>query len=111
MRQHIMADHNRALLYRIREVIHEVEPAARVILYGSRARGDGQRESDWDILVLLDEPVEPHRTAAIRHRIFQLELEADIVVSAMVLSHEAWDSPLSRAMPFHANVVREGVEL
>jgi len=106
-----MTDHNRAFLDRIREAIHDVEPSARVILYGSRARGDAQPDSDWDILVLLDGPVEPHRTVAIRRRIFQLELETDIVVSAMVLSHEAWDSPLSRAMPFHANVVREGVEL
>jgi predicted nucleotidyltransferase len=106
-----MTEHNRALLYRIREAIHDVEPAARVILYGSRARGDAQPHSDWDILVLLDGPVEPHRTAAIRHRIFHLELEADIIVSAIALSNEAWDSPLSRAMPFHVNVVREGVEL
>ena len=106
-----MTAHNRDFLGHIREAIHDVEPFARVILYGSRARGDSQPDSDWDILVLLDGPVEPHRTVAIRHRIFQLELETDIVVSAMVLSHEAWDSPLSRAMPFHANVVRDGVEL
>jgi uncharacterized protein len=111
MKQHIMTDHSRAFLYRIREAIHDVEPSARVILYGSRARGDAQPDSDWDILILLDGPVEPHRTAAIRHRIFHVELEADIIVSAIVLSNEAWDSPLSRAMPFHANVVREGVEL
>jgi predicted nucleotidyltransferase len=106
-----MTDHKGALLCRIREAIHDVEPSARVILYGSRARGDAQPDSDWDILVLLDGPMEPHRTAAIRHRLFHLELEVDIIVSVIVLSHEAWDSPLSCAMPFHANVVREGVEL
>ena len=95
-----MTEHNRALLYRIREAIHDVEPAARVILYGSRARGDAQPHSDWDILVLLDGPVEPHRTAAIRHRIFHLELEADIIVSAIALSNEAWDSPCLVLCPF-----------
>ncbi len=106
-----MTDYNRAFLCRIREAIHDVEPTARVILYGSRARGDAQPDSDWDILVLLDGPIGSNSTSAIRHRLFHLELEADIIVSAIVLSHEAWDSPLSRAMPFHANVVREGVEL
>ena len=95
----------------LREAIRDMEPAARVILYGSHARGDARPDSAWDILVLLDGPVEPHCTTAIRHWIYQLELEADIVVSVTVLSHEAWDSPLSRAMPLHANVVREGVEL
>jgi len=106
-----MTDYNRAFLCRIREAIHDVEPTARVILYGSRARGDAQPDSDWDILVLLDGTIGSNSISTIRHRLFHLELEADIIVSAIVLSNEAWDSPLSRAMPFHTNVVREGVEL
>jgi hypothetical protein len=60
---------------------------------------------------LLDGPVDHCRTAAIQHRLYHLELETDTVLSALVLRQEDWDSPLSRAMPFHANVVREGVEL
>jgi predicted nucleotidyltransferase len=36
----------------IKENIREVDPAARVYLYGSRAREDARSESDWDILVL-----------------------------------------------------------
>lgn len=99
------------LLQRIREAIHDIEPTAQVILYGSRARGDAQPDSDWDLLVLLGGPVDHYRAAAVRHRLYSLELEADIVVSAMVLSHEEWHSPLSQAMPFHTHVMREGVEL
>ena len=30
----------------------EVEPTAQVLLYGSRARGDANKDSDWDVLVL-----------------------------------------------------------
>jgi hypothetical protein len=33
------------------------------------------------------------------------------VLSAIVRGKDEWDSPLFRAMPFHANVEREGVEL
>ena len=84
LKQHTMTDHNRAFLGRIREAIHDVEPSARGILYGSRARGDGRPDSDWDILVLLEGPTEPTLATTIRHRLFHLELEVDIIVSALM---------------------------
>jgi len=30
-------------------------PEARIILYGSRARGDAREDSDWDFLILLEQ--------------------------------------------------------
>ena len=41
-------DKDRALLARVRATVPAVEPAAQVILYGSRARGDAAPDSDWD---------------------------------------------------------------
>jgi uncharacterized protein len=45
----------------------------RLMLYGSRARGDGHAESDYDILVLLsgdlDRKIEFERLRSIHHRI------------------------------------------
>jgi predicted nucleotidyltransferase len=111
MKHHSMADRDHILLERIRHTLHNIEPTARIILYGSRARGDAHPDSDWDLLILLDGPVDPHRTAAMHHQLYQLEVATDTVLSALVLSKEEWDSPLSRAMPFHTNIVREGLEL
>jgi predicted nucleotidyltransferase len=42
------------LLERVKHAVHEVEPEADIVLYGSRARGDAHAESDWDFLILLD---------------------------------------------------------
>jgi predicted nucleotidyltransferase len=111
MKHRSMADCDHILLERIRNTLQALDPTARIILYGSRARGDAQPDSDWDLLILLDGPVERHRAAAIHHQLYHLELETDAVLSALVLSKEEWDSPLSRAMPFHTNVVSEGLEL
>ena len=41
-----------ALLQRVKQAVHKVEPEADSILYGSRARGDAQAESDCDFLTL-----------------------------------------------------------
>ena len=62
-----------ALLAHVKQTIHELEPAADIILYGSRARGDTHPESDWDFLILLDGVVDDARTDALRHRLHDME--------------------------------------
>jgi uncharacterized protein len=100
-----------ALLRRIRETVHAVEPTAQIILYGSRARGDAAPDSDWDLLVLLAGSVDMERKRAISHRLYELEWETNTVLSPMIREREQWESSLYRAMPFHWNVTREGIAL
>ena len=95
-----------ALLEHVKQTIHELEPDADIILYGSRARGDAHPESDWDFLILLDGVVDDERTDAIRHRLYDIEWECGEVLSAMVRSRQEWHTPLYQVMPF-AQVVRE----
>jgi len=101
------------LLDRIRDAVREIEPEAAIMLYGSRARGDSEADSDWDLLVLLDGLAGHERATAVRHRIYEVEWthEDCPVLSAMVFSKQDWDTPLYKAMPFHDNVEREGIAL
>ncbi len=99
------------LMSQVRQAVREVEPTAQVLLFGSRARGDATPDSDWDLLVLLEGAVDYRREAAIQHRLYDLELEADAILSTIVLSRAEWGSPLFRATPFHRSVVRDAVEL
>jgi len=49
------------MLNRIKETASSVLPkGSMVYLYGSRARGDCQEDSDWDLLLLLDKPKLEH---------------------------------------------------
>jgi len=99
------------LIQQIKQTVHDMEPEAEIILYGSRSRGDATSESDWDILVLVDGAITDKRTDRIRHRLYEVEWESGEVISSIVRSREEWNSELYQAMPFHKRVQQEGLRL
>lgn len=98
-------------LRRIKQTIREVEPEAEVWLYGSQARGDARPESDWDVLILLDEPVDDEQQETLRRRLLDLELEAGEAISAVIHSRAEWNSPPLSITPFHEHVSEEAIKL
>ena len=95
----------------IRSRIKDVDKTAKVVLYGSRARGTSQKSSDWDVLVLLDiKNVDVKTEQIFRHSLFDLELEIEEPISVFVYSINQWESKY-RVTPFYKNVKREGIVL
>ncbi len=81
----------------------------RLILFGSRARGDADPESDIDVLaVLSDEREIDEKQERVREIICQLCLEYDTVISCVFTTPEKLDHS---GMPFYRNVRREGVPI
>lgn len=111
MKSPALLEHDQVLLNRVRQTIRQSEPEADLILFGSRARGDATPESDWDLLIVLDGVVSPQRADAVRHRLYDLALDTDTVLSAIIYSRERWESPRYRATPLHARVAADGVAL
>lgn len=94
------------LLEQVKQTVHDIEPDAEIILYGSRAGDDARAESDWDVLILLDGVVDDERTDSIRHRLYEIAWDCGEVLSSMVRSRQEWDTPLHQVTPF-SKVVRE----
>ena len=99
------------LLERVKQAIHEMEPGAEIILYGSRARKDSDSQSDWDFLILLDGPINDERIDKIRHRLYEIEWDCDEVLCCIVRNRKEWNTPLYKSIPFHQNVELEGIVL
>ncbi len=78
-----------------------------IILFGSRARGDAQAESDIDVLIVVRGEFDYgdliRRTSA---SIAALSLENDVVISRAFVSKDQFERERS---PFLLNVRREGV--
>ncbi|MFB0524613.1 MAG: nucleotidyltransferase domain-containing protein [Phycisphaerae bacterium] len=99
------------LLNRCKNAIRQVVPDADVILYGSRARGEADEYSDYDILVLTNGPADIPVHEKMISSIFPLELDTGAVLTLIIYNRQQWDSTLYRAMPLHKNIDREGVLL
>ncbi len=102
---------NQALLQRIKQTILEKEPGAEIILYGSRSRGEANEESDWDLLILLDGAVDDTRKDTIRHALYEIEWELEVVICSIIYSWSEWNEPQYKFSPFHQNIEHEGVSL
>jgi predicted nucleotidyltransferase len=81
------------------------------VLYDSYARGQAGAESDVDLLVLLDEDVTSAKRRIIRDTLYEIGLAADLVISAIIRSYDAWNSPISQATPFYKAVQGEGIQV
>jgi predicted nucleotidyltransferase len=89
----------------VRRLIRTWQPE-RIYLFGSRARGEGGQDSDYDIMVVVTASEEPaHRRAQRAHSLlWDLGTAADI----LVWTREAFDSRVHLRASLPATIVREG---
>ena len=85
------------------------DPDAEVILFGSHARGQAHKESDWDILILMNRTKENRSDENLyRNEIFELELELGESISTLIYSRKDWENKYAHT-PVHQNINNEGI--
>ena len=100
---------DKSVLEKCKAAVRKVVPDADIILFGSRARGEAKEYSDYDLLILVDQKSDVKLYENILDQVYPVELETESMISFVVQNRDNWNSPLSRAMPFHKNIDREGI--
>jgi predicted nucleotidyltransferase len=99
----------RQILRALREELNTAlgERVEKVILYGSRARGDARDDSDSDVLIVLKDDfkygVMLKKTSKI---VAKLSLENDVVISRAFVTRQQYEQS---KIPFLMNIRREGI--
>ncbi len=97
------------IIHRISKLIHQRVPNAKVILYGSQARGDAGTESDIDLLILIDkDKVTLNDKQSISYPLYDIALETGITISPLIFSQKEWDDRPFKT-PFYINIANDGV--
>ena len=84
----------------------------KVILYGSYARGDFNKNSDIDIMILTDlsfEEIEDYRDK-ISDIAYDIELDTGVILSPIIKNIDIYNNRV-KFVPFYRNIQKEGVVL
>ncbi|MFB5266657.1 nucleotidyltransferase domain-containing protein [Paenibacillus enshidis] len=95
------------------EVLHRIEGPFKVreaILFGSKARGDFEQESDIDLLVLTELEDHPENRHYLSDMLFDVNPCYEPPISVTYFNKDDWDS--GKVLPtFKSNVLKDGVQV
>ncbi|MFA6403672.1 MAG: nucleotidyltransferase domain-containing protein [Salinivirgaceae bacterium] len=96
---------------RISNSIRNNDPLAVAYLFGSRARGDYRTDSDWDILILVNETkVTNDIEDKFRDELYDIELDSGQVISTFIYPKDYWNNTLIYS-PLYKNISKDGIKL
>ncbi len=97
------------ILAKLKAKLQKRLPLSRLVLFGSRARGDADLDSDLDVLVVLNTPVSREVEDYVNDCAWEAGLEHGIVVVPVTVSRLDWEEGLLSSSLLAIAVRQEGI--
>lgn len=98
------------IIKNIKQVAQNSLPSnATVLLYGSQARGDAHKGSDWDLLIILDKQTLTTGDYNLAYPFRELGWNINEEISPQVYSRKEWNN--FSYTPFYKNVEQDKIVL
>ena len=86
-------------------------PIERAVLFGSKARGDDDPDSDIDLLLITAEELDRSAEDVMKEEAWQAGMRHGRCVQLVVRSHERWYHGIDQATPLRLQIDADGVEV
>jgi uncharacterized protein len=76
---------------KVKDTARTFDQNSEVFLFGSRARGDYKKNSDWDFLILMNKQINEQFKEEVRAKIYDTELDTDQLIFSLVENIDDWN--------------------
>ena len=90
-------------------VLRDKLPITKIILFGSKARGDDHGDSDIDLLLLTAHRFTWEERSLAVELLFPLQLDYDVLFGLVDIAEDDWFRGVYQVMPLRDEVDRDGV--
>jgi uncharacterized protein len=108
---HIIPAESKTVAALVKKLVQFIDSTAVVILFGSRARGDAAKDSDWDFLVLTKQQNTDSLAGELRKIMLrEVELKYDVAISLIVKNEAVWQNDYA-VTNIYDSIAEEGIQL
>ncbi len=92
----------------VAKILKEKYPIQRVIIFGSKARGDYDEHSDIDLLLISSRPLKWQEERTITEELFDIGMEFDVIFSPLFVSLAEWEGENFAEFSVYSEILRDG---
>ena len=106
-----LAIRDRAAVLEAARILADNLPVERVVLYGSKARGDDRSDSDIDLLILTSRPLSVAEGFQVTDLLQPVQHRHHCIVSPLRLSADEWYRGVYQVLGIRHEIDRDGVDV
>jgi len=106
-----LAAKDRAAVLEAAQVLCNHLPVDRVVLYGSKARGDDQSDSDIDLLILTTRPLGVAEGFQVTELLQPVQHRHHCIISPLRLSADEWYHGVYQVLGIRHEIDRDGIDV